>query len=586
VAIRRLEKIEAFDVETITDMRVGPQPYHGKDRIFAWCRTAIDGTTQVHRINPDKVDMMLQDYILDTRTRKICHNLKYEYAMLKSNGYAVPKRARWHDTMIQSQLTDNLRLSHALDYVAWQLAKWSRDLDAQVHKLARAYGGFHKVPVKLMNRYQRSDGQRSMLIHLAYFPQIESNPDLLRDYEHEIDLVQTTERMERTGILYDQESASLLLSDLERELNLARADLLQLTGGQPYNLSSPDEVMYLLYTKFKLPVLRFTGGGKPSTDKMVLAELTQKNPHPILKILERYRAYQKGYGIISGYADLVDSNGVIHPNIQTNRAATGREACSKPNLQNVSKDYKKDAIAIPARRCFRARPGKKFMLVDQSGIEMRLIIEAAGCEKMAEIQRLSDLGQGPTPHEVHCQIGYGDRFISKAESKDMYSSGKNGHFALGYGAALAKWAMAMGMTLFEATPGYKEYGRRFPKIANLATEGMREVQKTGFVETPFGRKLYVPADKAHAWLNYYIQGTAAGIIKRGQTESEKALAGMGVDLLLPIHDEIVFEMDVDTPDKEIYSIMRKAMIEIEAIKVPLDTEAKVSLTTWADAKDL
>jgi DNA polymerase-1 len=584
--VKRRTIINSFDVET-----TGFRPYNG-DRIFAYCIGDEEGKVKVKRVEKHP-DNELQQFLNRISIEKVCHNLKFELGMLVAHNYKIPCNTTWHDTMIMSQLLDNLRPEHSLDYVAWILSGWSRDLDKEIKRLGRAFGGYQNIPRKKMEKYQIADGQRTMLLYYTWFPEIYKNPQLYTDYRNEIELIKVTQRMEQRGVVYAEKESKELLKIVEHEIEKAEIDLIDAVDDY-YNLASPKQVSALLYGKLKLPILQRTSSGSPSVDKDTLSLLQEQTDHPIFDVLKRHRSYTKGRGIIKGYSQLTDANGIIHPNLKTNHAATGREACDTPNLQNVAKETKKDnPYTIAARRCFRAHEGFALMPVDQSGIELRLIIEAAGCKRMRQ-----HLEKREHPHEVFAEMMFGNRYKGKRKTSDLYDVSKNAHFALCYGASLQKIADTLKISIYEAEPGYKKYCNQYPEIANLVSSGIDICKRNdGIVTTPFGRKLQIPYDKLYSWLNYYIQGTAAGIIKRGQVNIQKIIDNKSwknlVYIVLTVHDEIIFEVHESVVNtkylfNDLLHEIRNAMIAIPEINVPLEVEFSLAKNgkTWAEAEEI
>jgi DNA polymerase-1 len=379
-----------------------------------------------------------------------------------------------------------------------------------------------------------------------------------------------------------------LLLWLEEQVDVAEKDV-HAIAGRPVNLAAPGQVAWLLYDRLKLPVLKLTAGkGQPSTNKEALATLEARTKHPVFDIIRRHRSYTKGHGIIWGYKRLADSNYIIHPNIKTDFARTGREACDTPNLQNVSKSRATEKVKfpVPARNCFRPRPEHAMLIIDESGIEIRIIAERANCEGLKRMIRT-----GVHPHVFWCQKMYGDRFVSKSASPDLYDPGKNSHFAKWYGGGDAQCADTANLHLAEFRAGLNAYARTCPEVKKFASEGAKRMETEGFVTTPFGRDLWIPKEELYAWFNFDVQGTAAGVIKRGQVQSRKVIRNgwsTGVHQILTVHDDIMFEIHRHTlkylPD--LYKEIDTAMTEISHIDVPLEVEASLGVQSWGTAKEL
>lgn len=561
--------------------------------MFAFCIADSDGGVYQERVELGCRSVLLQDWLDDTSIEKAAHHLKFDYAMLVVDGYRIPEDTIWHCTMVASQVLRNLVRDHSLDGLTHELGgdpggEWMA-LDRKIERLGNAYDGYHNIPAHLMSQYQDADGIRLMLLYHTLIPELLKDPKAWADYRNEIELVLATQRMEQRGMMLDVQGVEDTLARCEREADRARDDLTQLTGpGDYFNMASDHDVRRLLFQRFKLPVIRHTKMKMECVDKDVLAELRESHPHEVLNVLQRYRSYQKGSSIISGYKALADSEGVIHPNLRTNGAnRTGRFSCTNPNLQNVSKDRNlKNPYIVSARGCFRAPPGCVLLDVDQSGIEIRMIIDAAGPGKM-----MSLLSQGHHPHIIAVQGFYGDRFRSKSEDRDMYDAGKNGHFCICYNGGLDTFADTVMLPIDQAQIGYEWYEREFPEIFNLAEEGSYKVQRTEQIVTPFGRVLRIPHGKHYVWLNYYIQGTAAGVIKRGIVRVDDYLrrrwAGKAW-LVLTVHDSILMVCDAQTfydNQLEIYYDISGLMTHIPEVNVKLDVEWKLTEGRWNEAQD-
>lgn len=593
---------------------------YGGAKVFSFSTCNEMGQTNVFRLDCRKRGaenrQRLQAILADSSIVKICHNFHFDCSILQANGFFIPEDTIWEDTMLMSQLLDNIAAGHSLDAVALRLCsdrdalrEWS-EVDNDVAVARKIYGTYDRIPEALMTRYQAADAERTMLIFQALKSYIYDDPAVAEDYRNEIELVKATIAMERRGMALCREQAEKLLSWLKQELRQVEADSFRLLG-QYVNFNSSKEVLSILYDNLKLPVLHTTKSGEPSADKDTLEELrpyVQRQGKPetleIFDCILRQRSYTKGVAMVESYIAAAGVDGIIHPHINTNRAQTGRESGENPNMQNISKEAAlKNRFPVPARKCFRARPRHVLFLIDYSGIEMRLIIELTGEPELLELVR-----NNGDPHALAASLFYANLWeddqrlidfvrtadknfngdISKAR-KVLRTAAKNSQFALAYGAQLPRVAETLMLSPAEALPGFRAYCSRFPLIAGFTNKVKKQIQSTGYVTTPFGRRLRVNPSKPYSASNYMVQGTAAGIIKRAQVRVHRYLEQYGgaVALLLPIHDELILEMHRShlSRAKTILQDVRREMITMPEIKVPLEVEVKMTTYTWNEAKE-
>ena len=593
--------IQSFDVET-----TGLNPYLGA-KVFSYCIGHGDtGVVEVVRLDTSEGDrvlgmMRLRRFFADTSIVKVAHNYKFELGFLRMMDCPIPNTTVWHDTMLMSQILRNDENSHSLDYLTWKYGKFECPEDDIVIKQAKARGTakaprFDLVDHDIMVRYQTADGERPLLLYSVFHDALRADPTLYADYLNEIELVKVTQRMEQRGMLYNEREGEKLQMFLAEEDYKAMQIILQSAGRMDFNVDSPKQLGALLFDTLKMPVMGLTNGGSPSTDKDTLMALHEETDHPVLHAILRHRAYSDGLDFLKNYQRYMDSKGRIHPTINTNKAATGRETCVNPNLQNVGKDgvNEKKPYPVPLRKAFRADPNSILLFVDYAGIEMRLIIAMANeTELLNVLQRDPDADMHyPT---MECFLGVQGAATMKRDDPTRFKSlrglYKNTGFGVAYGAGDEKVAVTLGRPFEEVKDGLSAYRIRFPKISNFSRLLIKQIKHDGFITTAFGRHLYIPKNKAYIGSNYTIQGAAAGILKRAQVRTYKWLHDAGlIDLMfpmLPIHDEIVFSMHRSLLPR-IKSILRaldKEMIDMPEISVPLRTEWKMSTTNWADAKE-
>lgn len=639
------KKYVAFDTET-----TGFKKYEG-DQIFSFSLTDWDGKSFVHRIpwTPYSLDfrrhdnfLRLQDFWSDTSIVKIMHNAKFDAGFCIANGIEIPDDTEIHDTMILSQFLQNLSTSHALDYLADLIYKYRAPIDKQVEAAAKAakrkylkenpdarigLSGYQFVEEALMTPYQIADGERTILLYKCFAPKLFSQPAMWADYLNEIELIFATIQMESTGILIDERQSMQLKTKLATDLEIITSTALKEIGRE-INFNSTEQVAEFLTDDLGLKIEKTTASGKVSASKDVLLEF--KNEHPIVDMILKYRAYAKGITAIDSYLELMDQNTkLIHANIKTNHAVTGRQSCSEPNLQNVSKEVSmKTVYAIPARRCFRTDPGFVQFLVDYAGIELRLIVSESGEEEFIQAMK-----EGKDVHDMASHCLYGDNweevnylmknpdsklpswigsYISDIIAKDKAKGGhvrahndpsvfkqirktmrdgaKQFEFGVAYGGGYdAVTHDLLGLSSSQRRDGYNRFGKRWPKIFYFTPNIIRQVREHGFITTAFGRKLYVRRSQAYTGSNYLIQGTAQGILKRGQNRIEqysKHEMDRLVQPQVPIHDELIIKYARELlPYKEIICPdIAFMMCHHPEIKVPLEVEWKMTTSNWAAAK--
>ena len=586
-----MKTIQAFDIET-----TGLKAFRGA-KVFAFCIGHMDGTVEVWRLDgKDKKDpalglKRLETFLADTSIEKVCHNVKFEYSILKENGFIIPENTVWHDTMLMSQILQNNNPHHSLDYLAWQFGQYPTDLDDIIVRMGKEYGGWQNIPVNKMYSYQVSDGERTVLLFRTFYPYFENDSRLMADYREEILTVTNTYQIERRGIMVHWNELAHLEEWLKDEVSKIQDDLYK-SLGEYLNLNSPQQVSHILFKKLKLPIIKISEESRQAkTGKDVLFELKKISDHPVIDLIMKQRSYTKGIGTLKNYKKHAIGD-IIHPNIKTNFALTGREASSEPNLQNVSKEEAlKNPFPVPARKCFRPRLGFVFILFDYAGIEMRLIVEVCGEEEL-----LTLANSGGDLHTPAAGLFFQDRFLKeedKGKKKILRTASKNGQFGIAYGADFETLATTLMLSIPEAIAAKERYSQRFPKVANYATSTADEIRQKGYIENVFGRKLYINREMAYMGANYRIQSAAAGILKRGQNNIYRNIINKDASLkdklfvIMPIHDELIIEVSRELlPYRdELCQRIAHEMTSIPGIRVRLDAETKITTTTWNNAKE-
>jgi DNA polymerase-1 len=562
----------------------------GKE-LFSFSEANEDGESQVFRLDTSEVARLqnLQRLSKNFKTHTpIMHNAGFDLrASERILNEDLAFKVSFHDTSIQSHILRNNHPSHRLKDLAYELAGFPKDDERKIKQFLKGKDpDYSKVPESIMTPYQHNDAQRTMLLHLFFYPKILANKKWLSEYEMELALVPVNMRIEEAGVCIDPKEIQLIIMENQTKMDLALDNLESFTG-ERINPDKTEHVKRLLFDYLKYPILKehITPTGAPSTDKETIADLKLINTHPILEELLKYRAYAHGKRILKSYLRLADNDNKIHPSIHTNGAATSRESSSNPNLQNIEKEgVLLNPYPTPARRCFVPEPEHVLFFIDYAGIEMRLLVFYSREPSLLKICR-----SGGDMHEPASIVFYGDRFknADKLLKKSLRGAAKNMNFAIPYDAGWLVVAVGLGLSKEEGYKVYQLYRREFPKLSGLNRIITKEVRERGYIDTTFGRRLYIPEEEAFTGTNYLIQGTAAGIMKRAQPRVYDYLRGSDVKIIMPIHDELVLQWPrrLLAEARPMLNEIRERMIDFPEFDLPLEVEVQYSTINWAMKKE-
>lgn len=576
-----MKNVVAYDIET-TGLNL-----HTGAKMFSYSLSTYDGDVSVHRVDGFKNRRIKNERTLlklfKSRTPLVMHNAKfdltgYENYFDKKVDYNYPI----HDTFIQSNLIQNDHMNHALKNLGWEIAEIPKDDEEKVKK----FKNFQDVPEFIMNEYQERDVIRTMLLHRFFYPKLKEN-NLLEIYNMELKLQRVTMEMERRGIQLNQKACREMQTNLKDDIENSFQDMEDYCGKR-LNVNRAIDVAWLLYEFEKLPIRHLTKKTKqPSVAKDTLLELRDEFKTDGIEFILKLKSWIRGITTLQGYLDEADANSILHPNIKTNGATTGRESCSNPNLQNVAKSGK---LLVPypvlARKVFRPRPGYINIHVDYAGIEARLLIHYSDDPKMInEINKANG-----DPHRLAAEVFYAGKFkdADKATKKVLRDAAKNANFAVPYGAGMKQTAKTLGLYGNEGLTAYERYRAEFPRYVGLYRDIGKMVREDGYIKTAFGRILHLPKDQSYMGTNYLIQGTAAGILKRAQVRVheylEKATGGE-VKILLPIHDELIIEYPRKRlPDLRLVLKDVADLMEDFDFKIPMKVEFELATASWEHKK--
>jgi DNA polymerase I len=522
----------------------------------------------------------LRPWLTNPAKPKLGQNLKYDKHIFASYGIAL--NGIVHDTLLQSYVLESHR-PHDMDNLALRhLGVKTVSYDEITGKGASRIN-FDQVDIERASRYAAEDADITLQLHQHLYPEIAADAKLEYIYRAlEMPAMEILFDMERNGVLLDLK----LLENQSRELGekmLLLENRACLIAGQPFNLNSTKQIQEILFNKLKLPVIKKTPGGVPSTDEDVLQRLALD--YPLAKVLLDYRGLAK---LKSTYTDklprMVDAaTGRVHTNYAQAVAVTGRLASNEPNLQNIP------VRTIEGRRireAFIASPGHSIVSADYSQIELRIMAHISHDEGM-----LNAFAKGEDIHRATASEVFGVPLEAVSNEQRRYAKIIN--FGLIYGMSEFGLASQLGIERAAARAYMDRYFARYPGVADYMQRTRETAKETGWVETVFGRRLRLPEINSangnrrqaaeRAAINAPMQGTAADIIKlamiavHGWLERENLRS----KLIMQVHDELVLEVPAD----EIETMKRelpKFMGNVAELDVPLLVEVGVG-SNWEQA---
>jgi DNA polymerase-1 len=516
----------------------------------------------------DAVLQRLRPLLEDPDRPKLGHNLKYDASVLAN--HAITLRGIRFDTMLESYVLDSTATRHDLDALALKYLGHRTIHFEDVAGKGKGQLTFNQVPVEQAGPYAAEDAEVSLRLHLSLWPKLQAQDRLRRLLEEiEIPLVPVLSRMERNGVIIDAASLreqSVALAGRMRELEQQCHEL----AGGPFNLDSPKQIQEILFTRLGLPVLQKTPTGQPSTAEAVLGELALDYPLP--RLLLEYRSLSK---LKSTYTDRLPQQinprtGRVHTSYHQAVAATGRLSSSDPNLQNIPT---RRAEGRRIRQAFVAAPGYRIVAADYSQIELRILAHLS-----AEASLLAAFAAGADIHRATAAEVFG--VPHEAVSDEQRRHAKVINFGLLYGMSSFGLARQLGIAREEAQAYIERYFARYPAVQAFMDSTRRRAREQGYVETLFGRRLYIPEINVanvqrrqaaeRTAINAPMQGSAADIIKRAMIACDDWMqrSGASVRMIMQVHDELVFEAPEDAVDTSIAAI-RRAMANAADLAVPL-----------------
>jgi DNA polymerase-1 len=533
------------------------------------------------QLDREKVLAAFKPLLEDPARPKLGHHLKYDTHVLANHGIALAGQR--FDSMLESYVLNSVATLHDMDStVEKYLGVKTIHYEDVAGKGAKQIT-FSQVDVDRAAEYSAGDADVTLQLHLALWPQIEALPSLKSVYETiEQPLLPVLYRMERTGVLVDRELLRIQSSELAARMLELQA-LAHAEAGGAFNVDSPRQLQEILFGKMAIPVIRKTPKGQPSTAEDVLEELAATYPLPRL-ILE-YRRVAK---LKSTYTDTLPlqidrATGRIHTSYHQAVAATGRLSSMDPNLQNIPIRTQEGRRI---RQAFIAPPGHSLVAADYSQIELRIMAHLSG-----DASLLQAFAEDRDVHQATAAEVFATPLIEV--SADQRRSAKAINFGLMYGMSAFGLARQLGIGRGEAQKYMDLYFERYPGVKRYMEETRRQARETGYVETVFGRRLYLPeigsrnqALRQYAErsaINAPMQGTAADIIKRAMIEVDAWLRSSGepARLIMQVHDELVLEA-ADPAVPAIVAGLRTHMARAAKLAVPLKVDVGVG-RNWDEA---
>jgi DNA polymerase-1 len=515
----------------------------------------------------DEVLARFAPWFADAARKKLGQNVKYDEHVLANHGLELAGVA--HDTMLESYVLESHK-PHDMDNLAWRHLNVKTISYAEITGKGAGRIGFEQVSIDDATAYSAEDADITLQLHGVLYPRLvaEAKLDLL--YRTiELPVRDVLFRMERNGVLLD----TALLATQSRELGervLALEQQAFAVAGQPFNLASPKQLGEILFERMKLPVVKKTATGQPSTDEEVLQELAADYPLP--KLLLEHRALAK---LKSTYTDKLPQRvdrrtGRVHTTYAQATAVTGRLASADPNLQNIPV---RTVEGRRIREAFIAPPGHVLVSADYSQIELRIMAHLSEDPAL-----LKAFHEGADIHRATAAEIFGVPLPEVTADQRRYIKAVN--FGLIYGMGAFGLATQLGIERGAAQQFIDRYFARYPGVAEYMQRTRELAREQGFVETVFGRRLWLPDIKAaggprraaaeRAAINAPMQGTAADLVKLAMINVQDWLTRERLQsrLILQVHDELVLEV----PDGELAHVkaeLPQRMTGVATLAVPL-----------------
>jgi DNA polymerase-1 len=583
-----LLKIEAVDIIGFDALCVGDEPMTARiaGMAFAFGDEAVymplghDYPGVPPQISSEAALNLLKPFLERADCRKVGENVKFDSHVLANHGVRLAGCV--HDTLLESYVLE-VHERHELGSLAQRHCGWSTLSYEEVAGKGAGRIAFSSVEIGRATDYAAERTDCALALHELLFARIRQDEKLAFVYEKiELPVLPVLFRMERNGVLLDVPRLQAQSHALGKEM-LAIEQKAYDAAGQPFNLGSPKQIQEILFDRLKLPVKKKTPSGQPSTDEDSLAELALD--HPLPKLILEHRALSK---LKSTYTDKLPKSvhaptGRVHTTYSQTTAVTGRLSSNEPNLQNIPI---RTAAGRRIRECFIAPHGSSIVSADYSQIELRIMAHLSGDQNLRRA-----FSEGLDVHRATAAEVFG--LDLERVGDDERRVAKVINFGLIYGMSSFGVAQNLGIERATAQAYIDSYFARYPGVKRYMDETRRRAREAGYVETVFGRRLWLPELKSgapvrrqaaeRAAINAPMQGTAADLIKLAMVAVQDWLDASRLEtkLIMQVHDELVLE----APEDELALVkenVKELMQSVARLDVPLVVEVG-SGRNWDEA---
>lgn len=517
----------------------------------------------------------------DPKIKKVGQNLKYDTSVLAQHGIDLKGIA--YDTMLESYVINSVATRHDMDSLAQHYLEVETTSFTEIAGKGASQLTFNQISLEQAGPYAAEDADITLRLHHALWPQVKAELPLKTLFEEiELPLIKVLSRIERTGALVDDTLLFQQSQELAERLAELETQAWELAG-QQFNLASPKQLAEILFTKLEIPVLKKTAKGAPSTKEEVLQELALDYPLP--KVLLEHRGLAK---LKSTYTDKLPvminpTTRRIHTSYHQAGTATGRLSSSDPNLQNIPI---RTAEGRRVRQAFIAPEGHRLIAADYSQIELRIMAHLSGDQNL-----LKAFEQGQDVHRATAAEVFG---INLAQvTIDKRRSAKAINFGLIYGMSAFGLAKQLNIGRKQAAEYIELYFQRYPGVQDYMNQVRHSAAEKGYVETHFGRRLYLPEINSRngmrrqaaerTAINAPMQGTAADIIKLAMINVDNWLRNQKLKsrMIMQVHDELVLEVPESEHQQVIIGI-KECMENAASLQVKLVVDVGVG-DNWDEA---